>query len=161
MAMDTENMDMICDSTIRQPLAISFSSCTFGKSSGQISHRPTVISPLENVELLSTSTGDQKLKSTIDNQVSSSEDVHFDLDESPDNNAQHTVNDDHQDSSDGPETYISSHDFDTTDSEVENCFFKDSEDESSTVAFRVDILHSKKELSENLSNVFDSSSDSN
>ncbi|CAG2209660.1 TOPORS [Mytilus edulis] len=151
-----ENIEMNYDSSMSKPFSIPlfpFEAISGSYVSDSITQGSTVISPELNNQLPSA---DSEQRSDDDKRDENGQD-------NKDNDDQLTITDDLQDTTNDTENLIGSNltEF-SSESDRENDFTNGSDDSSSskTVKFRVDILHSERDLSNNFANIFESS-DSN
>jgi hypothetical protein len=166
--MESDDTEGICDSSTYHPLLIfTTSNLDLGPGNSKYtSDRPSVITMGANTS--SCSPCNPVDRSTDKNEVSSSRDPdndfnEDDIEEDIDRTKLITSDDDQQDSSNETQNFIDLHQTEfSSESGLENCLSKDSEDDtdSKTVEYRVDVLHSEKQLSDNFANIFESS-DSN
>lgn len=159
---------VVCDSSTYHPL-LTFTTSNLDLGPGYskyTSDRPSVITMGANTS--SCSPCNPVDRSTDKNEVSSSRDPDNDFNEEDiekdiDTSKLITSDDDQQDSSNETQDFIDLHQTEfSSESGLENCLSKDSEDDtdSTIVEYRVDVLHSEKQLSDNFANIFESS-DSN
>jgi hypothetical protein len=168
VTMESDDTEGICDSSTYHPLLIfTTSNLDLGPGNSKYtSDRPSVITMGANTS--SCSPCNPVDRSTDKNEVSSSRDPdndfnEDDIEEDIDRTKLITSDDDQQDSSNETQNFIDLHQTEfSSESGLENCLSKDSEDDtdSKTVEYRVDVLHSEKQLSDNFANIFESS-DSN
>ncbi|XP_052090380.1 uncharacterized protein LOC127727032 isoform X1 [Mytilus californianus] len=151
-----ENIEMNYDSSMSKPFSLQlfpFEAISGSYVSDSITQGTAVISPEINNQL---SSADGERRSDNDKSEENGQ-------ENMDNDDQLTIDDDHQDTTNDTENLIGSNltEF-SSESDRENDFTNGSDDSSSskTVKFRVDILHSERDLSDNFANIFESS-DSN
>ncbi|XP_063428925.1 clumping factor A-like [Mytilus trossulus] len=151
-----ENIEMNYDSSMSKPFSLPlfpFETISGSYVSDSITQGSGVISPGINNQLPSA---DSERRSDNDKSEENRQ-------ENMDNEDQLTIPDDLQDTTNDTENLIGSNltEF-SSESDRENDFTNGSDDSSSskTVKFRVDILHSERDLSNNFANIFESS-DSN
>lgn len=169
VTMESDDTDgVVCDSSTYHPLlTFTTSNLDLGLNNCKYtSDRPSIITMGANTSsCFPCYPADQ---STDKNEVSSSRDPdndfnEDDMEEDVDRTKLITSDDDQQDSSNETQNFIDLHQTEfSSESGLENCLSKDSEDDtdSTTVEYRVDVLHSEKQLSDNFANIFESS-DSN